>query len=78
MPKKLGVSGIFHTDELPAYGITSEEVIKLREFTQAGENDAVIIVAHEKDIAIAALEEVQRRANMALDGVVEETRKALD
>ncbi len=75
--KKLGVSGIFHTDELPAYGITEEEVIRLREFTQASENDAVIIVAHEKDIAFAALEEVQRRARMALDGVVEETRKAL-
>jgi glutamyl-tRNA(Gln) amidotransferase subunit E len=75
--KKVGVSGIFHTDELPAYGITPEEVAKLREFTHAGENDAVIIVAHEKDIAIAALEEVQRRAKMAQDGVVEETRKAL-
>lgn len=75
--KKVGVSGIFHTDELPAYGITEEEVAKLRELTQAGENDAVIIVAHEHDIAIAALEEVQRRAKMALDGVVEETRKAL-
>ncbi|MDO9045396.1 MAG: Glu-tRNA(Gln) amidotransferase subunit GatE [Methanobacteriaceae archaeon] len=75
--KKLGVSGIFHTDELPAYGITKEEVIKLREFTHADVDDAVIIVAHEKDIAIAALEEVQRRAKMALKGVVEETRKAL-
>ncbi|HSO24996.1 MAG TPA: Glu-tRNA(Gln) amidotransferase subunit GatE, partial [Methanobacteriaceae archaeon] len=75
--KKVGVSGIFHTDELPAYGITEEEVNHLRDFTQAGENDAVIIVAHEKDVAIAALEEVQRRAKMALDGVVEETRKAL-
>ncbi len=75
--KKLGVSGIFHTDELPAYGITAEEVSKLREFTQSGADDAVIIVAHEKNIAIAALEEVQRRAKMALDGVVEETRKAL-
>ncbi len=75
--KKVGVSGIFHTDELPAYGITPEEVNKLREFTQAGENDAVLIVAHTQDIAIAALEEVQRRAKMALDGVVEETRKAL-
>lgn len=75
--KKVGVSGIFHTDELPAYGITEEEVNYLRDFTQARENDAVIIVAHEKDVAIAALEEVQRRAKMALDGVVEETRKAL-
>jgi glutamyl-tRNA(Gln) amidotransferase subunit E len=75
--KKLGVSGIFHTDELPAYGITEEEVIKLMEFTQADENDAAIIVAHEHEIAVAALEEVQRRALMSLEGVVEETRKAL-
>ena len=28
--KKCGVGGIFHTDELPAYGITAEEVAKLR------------------------------------------------
>jgi glutamyl-tRNA(Gln) amidotransferase subunit E len=75
--KKLGVSGIFHTDELPAYGITAEELEKLRSFLGAAENDAVIIVAHEHDIALAALEEVQRRAKMALEGVPEETRKAL-
>jgi glutamyl-tRNA(Gln) amidotransferase subunit E len=75
--KKLGVSGIFHTDELPAYGITAEEVEKLRGLLGAAENDAVIIVAHEPDIVLAALEEVQRRAKMALEGVAEETRKAL-
>jgi glutamyl-tRNA(Gln) amidotransferase subunit E len=75
--KKLGISGIFHTDELPAYGITEEEVLNLRKFTQAGADDAVIIVAHENDIVLSALEEVQRRAKMALEGVVEETRKAL-
>jgi glutamyl-tRNA(Gln) amidotransferase subunit E len=75
--KKLGVSGIFHTDELPAYGITAEEVEKLMGLLGAAENDAVIIVAHEPDIALAALEEVQRRAKMALEGVPEETRKAL-
>ena len=26
--KKMGVSGIFHSDELPAYGITDDEVKK--------------------------------------------------
>lgn len=75
--KKLGVSGIFHTDELPAYGITIEEVAALRDFVEAKDEDAVIIVAHDVDIAIAALEEVQRRALMAIEGVPEETRKAL-
>lgn len=75
--KKLGVSGIFHTDELPAYGISQDEVNALRSFVEAKDNDAVIIVAHEVDVAIAALEEVQRRAKMAIEGVPEETRKAL-
>ncbi|MCK9152094.1 Glu-tRNA(Gln) amidotransferase subunit GatE [Methanobacterium alcaliphilum] len=76
--KKLGVSGIFHTDELPAYGIQPEEVENLKNATNASPEDAVIIVAHEKYIACSALKEVQRRAKMALDGVVEETRKALN
>ena len=76
--KKRGVSGIFHSDELPAYGITQEEVDKVTEFLNIGEEDAFIIVAHDEDIAISALEEVKRRASLGLDGVVEETRKALD
>ena len=76
--KKRGVSGIFHSDELPAYGITQEEVDKVNDFLNIGKEDAFIIVAHDEDIAISALEEVKRRANLGLEGVVEETRKALD
>ncbi|WP_295116150.1 Glu-tRNA(Gln) amidotransferase subunit GatE [uncultured Methanobrevibacter sp.] len=76
--KKRGVSGIFHSDELPAYGITQEEVDKVTEFLNIGEEDAFIIVAHDEDIAVSALEEVKRRAALGLEGVVEETRKALD
>ncbi|WP_321423618.1 Glu-tRNA(Gln) amidotransferase subunit GatE [uncultured Methanobacterium sp.] len=76
--KKMGVAGIFHTDELPAYGITSHEVELINGFLKIGENDAFILVADEGDKARNALEEVQRRAKMALDGVPEETRKALD
>ena len=76
--KKRGVSGIFHSDELPAYGITQDEVDKVSEFLNIGDEDAFIIVAHDEDIAVSALEEVKRRANLGLEGVVEETRKALD
>ncbi|WP_409200910.1 Glu-tRNA(Gln) amidotransferase subunit GatE [Methanobrevibacter sp. DSM 116169] len=76
--KKRGVSGIFHTDELPAYGITEEEVIALKNFLKVDKEDAIIIVAHDNDIAISALEEVKRRATLAFNGVVEETRKALE
>lgn len=76
--KKRGVSGIFHSDELPAYGITQDEVDKVAEFLDIGPEDAFIIVAHDEDIAISALEEVKRRANLGFEGVIEETRKSLD
>lgn len=76
--KKMGVSGIFHTDELPAYGITEREVDDLRNYLSANIDDAIIIVAHDEEIAVNALNEVIRRAKMCFDGVVEETRKALD
>ena len=76
--KKMGVSGLFHTDELPAYGIQADEVDAMKEFLKINPEDAIIIVAHDEDIAVNALNEVIRRANMAFDGVVEETRKALD
>jgi len=76
--KKMGVAGIFHTDELPAYGITSHEVELINGFLKIGENDAFILVADEGDKARNALEEVQRRAKMAVEGVPEETRKAVD
>lgn len=76
--KKMGVSGIFHTDELPAYGITKKEVDDLRSCLSAKEDDAIIIVAHNEEVAENALKEVQRRARLSFDGVVEETRKVLD
>ncbi|MCL2687896.1 MAG: Glu-tRNA(Gln) amidotransferase subunit GatE [Methanobrevibacter sp.] len=76
--KKRGVSGIFHTDELPAYGISSDEVDSMKKFLATSDDDAIIIVAHDEDTTISALEEVIRRANLAFEGVVEETRKSLD
>ncbi len=76
--KKMGVSGIFHTDELPAYGISQNEVETVSEFLDASEGDAFIIVADREEKARNALTEVQRRAKTALIQVPEETRKALE
>lgn len=75
--KKMGVSGLFHTDELPAYGISQDEVDSLRDKLQASPDDAIIIVADEKDKARNALNEVIRRSKIALKEIPEETRKAL-
>jgi glutamyl-tRNA(Gln) amidotransferase subunit E len=70
------VGGIFHTDELPAYGITKEEVEKLRKAMNAAEEDAVVFVADAKENALDALRAVVERAKEALKGVPEETRAA--
>lgn len=75
--KKAGVGGVFHTDELPNYGITKEEVNELRKAAGAQEIDCVVLVADAKEKAKAALESVITRAREALIGVPEETRRAL-
>ncbi|MCS7131274.1 MAG: Glu-tRNA(Gln) amidotransferase subunit GatE, partial [Hadesarchaea archaeon] len=72
-----GVKGIFHTDELPAYGISIEELERLRKVVEALPTDAVIFVADVRDKAEAALSAVVDRANQALIGIPEETRRAL-
>jgi glutamyl-tRNA(Gln) amidotransferase subunit E len=71
-----GVKGIFHTDELPGYKITQEEVDALRKHMKAEEEDAVVIVADDESKCIAALTAVVDRAVQALDGVPAETRSA--
>ena len=76
--KKMGVSGLFHTDELPAYGITDEEVESVRNFLDLQDEDAFILVADEDEKARNALLEVIRRAKTAIVEVPEETRKARD
>ena len=71
-----GVRGIFHTDELPAYDITVEEVEALREKVGASDSDAVVIVADEEESCRRALSAVVKRAREALEGVPSETRAA--
>lgn len=74
--KRNGAGGIFHTDELPAYGITPGEVDSVMERVSAGERDAVVLVAEEPGVAEQAIAAVQDRANTAMSGVPEETRGA--
>jgi glutamyl-tRNA(Gln) amidotransferase subunit E len=71
-----GVKGIFHSDELPGYGISEEEVKNLIEELKLGEEDAFVLVAEEEEKAKKALEAVFKRAKMAFSGVPEETRMA--
>jgi glutamyl-tRNA(Gln) amidotransferase subunit E len=72
-----GVGGIFHTDELPKYGITETDVSNLRKLVNASEEDAVVLVASSKENCKDALEAVVERAREAVKGVPAETRTPL-
>lgn len=73
-----GVKGIFHSDELPNYGIEQAYIDSLRSFLGiTDENDAFVICAAPDNTARSALIATVERANEALDGVPEETRDPL-
>ncbi len=74
--KTFGLGGIFHTDELPAYGISEDEVKALKDAVGAGEMDAVVIAAGSAERVERALRRIIERAEYCLIGVPEETRKA--
>jgi glutamyl-tRNA(Gln) amidotransferase subunit E len=70
------VGGIFHTDEMPAYGVTADEVDTLRKTVNAADEDAVVFVADASENAADALRAVVERAREAIGGVPAETRAA--
>ncbi|MFW6141818.1 MAG: Glu-tRNA(Gln) amidotransferase subunit GatE [Candidatus Saliniplasma sp.] len=74
--KKAGVKGIFHSDELPKFGITQEEVDSITDELGLKQKDAFVLVAAKELTAKDALKKVGERADMAFHGVPEETRRA--
>ncbi|WNY28176.1 Glutamyl-tRNA(Gln) amidotransferase subunit B, chloroplastic/mitochondrial [Methanimicrococcus stummii] len=75
--KAVGVSGLFHTDELPNYGITAEEVTALRKAVGADADDAVIMISGRAEVVKRAMESVVQRAEQVLITIPQETRYAL-
>ena len=75
--RMFGLGGIIHSDELPKYGITLEELKKLREYLNADEEDAIVLVSGKDEERMnRALRRIIERAEFCLIGVPEETRKA--
>jgi glutamyl-tRNA(Gln) amidotransferase subunit E len=58
--KVLGVKGLFHSDELPAYGITQNEVSHIYDFLGCSKDDAFILIAEEEVKALNAINEVKK------------------
>jgi glutamyl-tRNA(Gln) amidotransferase subunit E len=70
------VGGIFHTDEMPNYGITLEEVTAVCKTVGASEKDGVVFVADSAENTKDALKAVVDRAQELFVGVPAETRTA--
>ena len=74
--KMAGVKGLFHSDELPNYGITQEEVNVIFKELKCNKKDAFIIIGDEEKKARKALSLVIERVKI-LD-IPKEVRKAND
>ncbi|WP_147127854.1 Glu-tRNA(Gln) amidotransferase subunit GatE [Sulfolobus acidocaldarius] len=72
------LGGIFHSDELPNYGITSEEVESVKKELGIGENDGFVLVIGDKEKLKVAITKIKERVLYAFVGVPKETRVALD
>jgi len=72
--KSYGIGGIFHSDELPNYGITQEDVKTLTSVLKVNENDSFILVGGPSILLNSVISEVSNRIRKAFLGVVAETR----
>ena len=74
----IGIRGLFHGDELPAYGISGEEVEKIRKKLNLSNEDSFVIIAGPEEKVRLGMEKVIERAKMAIHGVPDETRAPKD
>jgi glutamyl-tRNA(Gln) amidotransferase subunit E len=72
--KSYGIGGIFHSDELPNYGITNDDVKSLFSILKVDENDAFILVGGPSTLLNSVISELSNRVKNAFSGVVAETR----
>ena len=75
--KYYGIGGVFHSDELPGYGITAEYVKELRQYVGCGNEDAFVMVAAPPPKADAVVRAILGRISQAARGVPAETRLAV-
>jgi len=75
--KLAGVKGIFHADELPAYGITEVEVNAVRSALHLQSDDAFVLCCAPMWQAMLALESVVERARLAWHRIPQEVRNVV-
>ena len=75
--KLAGVKGIFHSDELPAYGIGPNEVDAARTALNLSDEDAFVLCVAPSWQGELALESVVNRARMAFHRIPQEVRNVV-
>jgi glutamyl-tRNA(Gln) amidotransferase subunit E len=69
---KLG--GLLHSDELPGYGVTKEEVESVKEILGCGPHDGFVLLIGEESRALLCLQSLTQRLRQAFVGPPAETR----
>ncbi|MGI0094041.1 MAG: Glu-tRNA(Gln) amidotransferase subunit GatE [Nitrosotalea sp.] len=71
-----GLGGLFHSDELPNYGIEELEIQEIRNTLDIKSDDAFIIVAGNEKKLDTVIESIIKRIEDARNGIPAETRAA--
>jgi len=71
-----GIGGVFHSDELPNYGIEDSDIKRVIQKLEIKNNDAFLIIAGEKISVGFAIDSILNRIKLAKKGPPAETRAA--
>ena len=69
-----GIGGVFHSDELPNYGINDSDIDKVRKHLELADEDGFLIIAGEDPKLDYAIVSIIKRIQDATNGVPAETR----
>jgi glutamyl-tRNA(Gln) amidotransferase subunit E len=71
-----GVGGVFHSDELPNYGINDYDIDNVKKYLKLMDGDGFLIIAGEDPKLDYAIDSIIKRIQDATNGVPAETRAA--
>ena len=71
-----GIGGVFHSDELPNYGINDSDVDRVKKHLELADGDGFLIIAGEGSKLDYAIDSIIKRIQDAVNGVPAETRAA--
>jgi len=72
--KRYGIRGLFHSDELPDYGVSQDEVTRLYNAMKKSNEDAILLVACQASVSDVIFSEMYSRITKLLQMDMTETR----